>query len=137
MPSGSHVSRSSALGAATPTRRSSQPSDASREESSWKGCSCNRLGARLPSQLEDEVIFHLDALIAVYGSKRVRDLLGSWSETCRSFYEGAQEAKRAPGRVPYPTQAMRDSRAAAIASEDALQAAAREDLEQANDPEKK
>jgi hypothetical protein len=92
-------------------------------------------GSPLPSQLEDEVIFHLDALIAVYGSKQVRDLLGCWSQICRSFWEEAQEAKRAPGQIPYPTQAMRTLRANIIASEEALQAVAREDLKQAEEPQ--
>ena len=81
------------------------------------------------------MIFHLDALIAVYGSKPVRDVLGSWSQICRSFWEEAQEAKWAPGQIRYPTQAMRTLMANVIASEEALQAAAREDLKQAEEPQ--
>ena len=81
------------------------------------------------------MIFRLDALIATYGSKQVRDLRLAWSDTCRTFYEAAEEAARRPLQRPDPTKAMRDARDAVVASEDSLQAAIREDLDQGNQAE--
>jgi hypothetical protein len=56
-----------------------------------------------PLPVEQDLQFHLDALVAAFGSEPVRAALREWSEACHDFYYKTEEAEDSR---PSPTEEM-------------------------------
>jgi hypothetical protein len=79
-----------------------------------------------PPALDDDTTFRLDALLAAYGSDRVREAMNEWSAACWDFQLKMEDAN--PAHPPYPPREMRDALDAVLAAEKAIQDAVRADL---------